>query len=112
MKTFKNSARQGDLLICRIDSFPGGLTAASAVNGQYVLAHSETGHNHVVLERGAQMLIDQTKEFIAYLEISEPSEITHLRDFETHEPIRIEPGKYEIRRQREYMPEGFRRAQD
>lgn len=112
MKTFKTQAAQGDMLIRRIDKLPEGLEKSKSENGLHVLAHSETGHNHVVNERGAQLLIDKTNEFIAYLEVTEPSEIEHLRSYDTHETILVDKGIYEIRRQREYVAEGFRRAQD
>lgn len=103
---------QGDLCIRRIDKLPKGLKAAVAENGDYIVAHSETGHHHVVKERAAQLLIDDTNAFISYLSVKEPCEIEHLRDFDTHEPISLTPGDYEIRRQREYVPEGFRRVED
>jgi hypothetical protein len=112
MKTFKQQAAQGDLLITRIKKLPEGLEKARAENGLHVVAHSETGHNHVVKERSAELLIDKTNAFIAYLNVLEPCEIEHLRSFDTHESIRVEKGFYEIRRQREYTPQGFRRAQD
>lgn len=112
MKTFKTQAAQGDMLIRRIDKLPKGLEKAEPENGVFVLAHSETGHNHVVMERNAQLLIDKTNEFIAYLEVTEPSEIEHLRSYDTHETILVDKGVYEIRRQREYIAEGFRKAQD
>jgi hypothetical protein len=47
-----------------------------------------------------------------FLNVEAPTEITHLRSFDTHETLLVPPGKYEIRRQREYVAEGFRRAQD
>ena len=77
-----------------------------------IVAHSETGHHHIVAESAAQMLIDETNAFIAYLAVAEPTELRHLRPFDTHEPLLLEPGNYEVRRQREYVPEGWRRAQD
>ena len=113
MKTFKNIAAQGDVMFKRIDKLPEGLAHARAENGKFVVAHSETGHNHTVLERSAQLLIDETNEFIAYLKVDEGGAILeHERSFDTHESIKFEPGIYEIRRQREYTPEGYRRAQD
>lgn len=111
-KKFKKQAAQGDLLITRIDKLPKGLELAKAEGDNYVVAHSETGHNHVVKERAADMLIDKTNQFIAYLSVKEPCEIEHLRDFDTHAPIALTPGNYEVRRQREYVPEGFRKAAD
>lgn len=103
---------QGDICIRRVDTIPAGLTVGTAENGRYILAHSETGHHHVVQTRGAQMLIDQTNAFIAYLDVAEPTVLEHLRSFDTHESYLLEPGKYEVRRQREHVPEGWRRAAD
>lgn len=113
MKTVTNlPSFQGDLMIRRIDVLPEGLAPMKADNGSFVMAHSETGHHHVVKERAAQAFIDQTNAFIAYLEVLEPTALEHLRSFDTHEPLALEPGIYEVRRQREYVPEGWRRAAD
>lgn len=111
--TFKKQAAQGDMLITRIEKLPDGLEAAKIERkGYHILTHSETGHHHVVKERAAQMLIDKTNNFIAYLAVKEPCEVEHLRPHDTHAPISLDKGFYEIRRQREYTPEGFRKAQD
>ena len=112
MKTFKNIAAQGDCLIRKIDKLPEGLELAKDDNGKYVVAHSETGHNHVIDKSNAQLLIDKTNEFIAYLVVDNDTPIEHQRSYDTHESIMVEKGVYEIRRQREYTPEGYRKAQD
>lgn len=103
---------QGDLCIRRIACLPNGVKPMAAEGGLYILAHSETGHHHVVLERAAQAFIDETNAFIAYLNVSDSTELQHLRSFDTHAPLLLEPGIYEVRRQREYVPEGWRRAAD
>ena len=109
--TYKPSF-QGDVMIRRIDNVPTTVKLATAENGNWIIAHSETGHHHVVQERSAQLLIDETNAFIAYLCVSEPAVLEHLREFDTHAPYALPPGNYEIRRQREYVPEGWRRAAD
>ena len=38
--------------------------------------------------------------------------LEHLRSFDTHETIKLPVGTFEIRRQREYTPEGWRRVED
>jgi len=111
-RKFKTIAAQGDALLRRVGKLPDGLEPAKAENGLFIIAHSETGHHHVVKERSAQLLIDKTNAFIAYLNVLEPCEVTHLREFDTHEPLALEKGFYEIRRQREHVAEGFRRAAD
>ena len=121
MKTFNKFAAQGDMMLIRIDQLPDGLTEAKAENGAFVLAHSETGHNHIVMERPGVKLftgMDELRSLLegkpfGYLVVEGAAvELEHKRDFDTHESLSIEPGIYEVRRQREYTPEGFRRAAD
>ena len=114
MKTFTNQFAQGDCFGRRIDAIPADAHPVSAENGTYVLAHSETGHNHVIDERPEVKLYqDASDPLKAYLEVlSINVMLEHKRAHDTHEAISIPPGNYEIRRQREYMPEGFRRAAD
>ena len=105
---------QGDLLIIPIEKMPDNVRPAAIVGGQYIVAHSETGHHHVIDWARAEVFEAADDAFIAYLKtIGDGADIEHKRDFHTHETIGLAPNKtYEIRRQREYVPEGFRRAQD
>lgn len=117
MKTFPNMAAQGDLLIRRISEIPQGVKLVEADKGVYVVAHSETGHNHVIEAGSSVELFSDGNPMISYLRVVESCDavetvIKHLRSFDTHEPILIPPGIYEIRRQREYTPEGWRRVED
>ena len=113
MKTFENQAAQGDMLITRVDCLPECVIEAKAENGNYVLAHSETGHNHVVKDQpGVKFYQHANDNFVAYLVVDNTCLVEHMRGFDTHETISFKQGVYEIRRQREYTPEGFRRAQD
>lgn len=117
MKTFIKQAAQGDLLLRRIETLPANATKVKAENGNYIVAHSETGHNHVIAERENVALYTTNDPMISYLEVIEATDATevlleHLRSFDTHETIKINPGIYEIRRQREYTPEGWSRVED
>jgi hypothetical protein len=114
MKTFNNSAAQGDCLLLKIEKLPADVSLVEAENGQFVVAHSETGHNHCVKERPTVKLYASVDQFRGYLEVTgdQPAVLEHHRSFDTHESLEIKPGIYEIRRQREYTPEGFRRAAD
>ena len=111
-KHFTNCAAQGDVFFERIDSLPNGLELSKAELGAHVVAHSETGHHHVIDSMSAQLFIDKTNAFIAYLNVLEPCELKHMRDFDTHEALAFKPGIYRVRRQRESTPEGWQRAQD
>ena len=116
MKTFTKMAAQGDFIIMRINDIPTNVEKVEPENGMYIVAHSETGHNHVMeMERVEAFKPAGVKEVDLYqlfLNVEAPTEINHLRSFDTHETLLVPPGKYEIRRQREYVAEGFRRAQD
>lgn len=117
MKSFKNNAAQGDLMIRRIDNIPAGAKMVNPDKGVFVVAHSETGHNHVIEATPNVSLFTTGDPMVSYLQVVEAADATevlleHLRSFDTHETIAIPPGNYEIRRQREYTPECWRRVED
>lgn len=103
---------QGDLMIRRIDALPKSVKAVDGENNVHILAHSETGHHHVIDAGLADRFIDQMNDFIGYLSVASDAEIRHLRSHDTHETLMLTPGIYEVRQQREYVPEGYRRAAD
>lgn len=116
MKTFTHIAAQGDLLLIRIDKLPPDLTQVMPEGGVIILGHSETGHHHVIDADAAEMYAPTTPLPDSILEcfvtVGKDTALRHLRGFDTHEPIKLTPGVYRVRRQREYVPEGWRRAQD
>lgn len=103
---------QGDMLIIPIANIPTTAKAAKPEGKHFILAHSETGHHHVIERAKAEVYEAADDAFIAYVKALAPADITHQRPHDTHETVQLAPGNYEIRRQREYVPEGFRAAQD
>lgn len=112
MKTFDEIAAQGDVMFKRIDTLPEGLTEQKGENGVHVVAHSETGHNHIIKDTDAKLYANDNEPFVAYLVVDNSAKLEHMRSFDTHETILFKEGVYKITRQREYTPEGYRRAQD
>ena len=112
MNTFNHQAAQGDMLITKIDHLPKNVTPLKLENDVYVLAHSETGHHHVVDPRHVQVYEAANDSFVSYMVVEHPTALKHLRSFDTHAPVSIPAGTYRINRQREYTAEGFRRAAD
>lgn len=116
MKTFTKMAAQGDFIILRINDIPDDVEKFEAENGHYVIAHSETGHNHVMVmdrvEAYKPKNVANADLYELFLNVKSPTEIVHLRSFDTHESLLVDEGNYVIKRQREYTPEGFRRAAD
>lgn len=117
MKTFTKQAAQGDLFLRRIDKLPAGVKPMKSEAGAFIVAHSETGHHHVIKERPGVQVFTTDDPMVSYLQVVKATEATevlleHLRGHDTHETIAIPPGIFELRRQREASPEGWRRVED
>lgn len=116
MRTVKNFAAQGEMYIRRVPEFKDESKASEIENGQFILAHSETGHHHVI-DATKTEVFEQTQNVpegmgILQMIVKEPTTVEHLRSTDTHEPLYLTEGNWEIRLQREYTPEGYRRVAD
>jgi hypothetical protein len=118
MKTIKKTAAQGDVLFRRVDALPSE-AKTSKTGASFVVAHSETGHHHVatVSRGGVAMLYDTPSPLVSFIRVGRGVhvDIVHQRPHDTHETVRLlgdEGAIWEIRRQREHTPEGWRRVQD
>ncbi len=94
--------RQGDIFIESIPTIPTEAEVVPREDGKIVLAYGEvTGHAHVIADRGAELLKVESMEdrFLSIMAAS-GVELRH----EEHAPIKLPPGNYVVRRQREYIP--------
>ena len=98
-------ARQGDLLIERIESIPN--EAKKQKRQRIILAHGEaTGHHHSVEQiDAADWWKTETEQFV---HVKTATEVVH----QEHAPIALPPGKYQVSRQVEYTPEAIRNVAD
>ena len=114
MKTKKLTpftARQGDVLITRIAALPTALKKVPRDNERVILAYGEvTGHSHALAERHCELFTPTAPGgSVTYLEVKKAiAALTH----DEHATIELEPGVYEITRQREYRPEAIRNVAD
>lgn len=103
MKTFKRTAAQGDVYFEKIDELPEGAEKIETKGPELVVAHSETGHHHVMNSAKSDMYRrDKDEDF--YLVVTEEDVLNHKRDFHTHESIQFNPGVYRVTHQREHVP--------
>lgn len=114
MQTITTQGAQGDVLFRRVDQLPKGLTEVDAEKPRKIVAHSETGHHHTV--DGVRMYQgeDPLTCFLV-LEGVEHADVVHHRPWDTHETLRLLGGAgavFQVRRQREYTPQGWRRVED
>ena len=119
IKVFKNICAQGDVLIRRVEKIPASVTHVGPVDGVVIVTHSETGHHHTIaLDRvvgdvpSVEMFQCTDNPLLAWIRVNRPTALEHQRPFDTHAPIMLGPGVYEVRRQREYAPEGWRQVAD
>ena len=109
MKTITTIGAQGDVVFRRVDKLPEGCTKQK----DRIVAHSETGHNHVASTGDYYV----KNGMLSYLVVNGPVQIDHHRDWDTHETVQLYADDkpeivWEIRRQREHTPEGWRRVED
>src|SRR3990167_4168862 len=96
-KAFKRQAAQGDILITRIKQLPKAAHSLKAEAGKFILAHSETGHHHTVVERPGVEFFGTDDPLVSYLRVIDGVEIAleHERSFDTHESLLLKGGTYE-----------------
>lgn len=113
MKKFKNQAAQGDVLIRRVAELPANATPQPDTS-YHIISHSETGHHHsITAPPSVVQLFGSGNPLVSYMRVkSRPVELKHERSFDTHDTLELDEGIYEIRRQKEWAPEGWRRVMD
>ena len=95
----------------KVSKLPAGVKPENDL----VIAHSETGHHHVATGDATRYTSDDP--LLGYLVTKGPVQIEHQRPFDTHETLLLDGGDkpqvvWEIRRQREWAPEGWRQVMD
>jgi hypothetical protein len=114
----KNMAAQGDVLLRRVAAIPQSASERRQPRASpTVVAQSETGHHHVI-ESGDVKLFESPNPLVSYLKLEGPfADVVHRRPYDTHETLRLlseehRPSYFEVRRQREYAPGGWRGVRD
>ena len=113
MITIEDSAAQGDVLFRRISRLPAGVVEQPA-SGRIVVAHSETGHDHAIDDPAVRLYERAVRDpMVCFLSVdAEFAQVVHHRPHDTHAPLRLRHGLWEVRRQREWAPEGFQPARE
>jgi hypothetical protein len=103
--------RQGDVLVERYaGQLPLGLEPIKRESGRVILAHGEvTGHAHAIKRPNAALFRDPKLAAI-FLQVT--GDGPALLEHEEHTTITLEPGDYQVIRQREYHPESIRQVED
>lgn len=114
VQVYETQGGQGDVYFVRVDRVPDGF-AALPRDKPLVLAHSESGHDHVVDPTEA-ILYEGSDPLVAYLVLdSDVANVHHQKTYDYHHTDGLGGGVgavWQVRRQREYDPAGDRRAAD
>ena len=89
------SVTHGELYLLPVDKVPKG---KSSEHNMFVLAHSETGHNHV-LEAKPKTTFTVTEvgdSVERFLSVTEPVKLVHRKTFDVHETRVLAPGDYKV----------------
>lgn len=115
MRTIVDIGFQGDVMFERIRAVPKTATKRER-KGELIIAHSESGHHHVIRALDVECWDDPKNPLVCYLRLgSEAADAEHLRSWDTHETMRLSGPTgtvYVCRHQREMSPQGWRRAAD
>jgi hypothetical protein len=120
MKIVNKCAAQGDVLFRRVTEIPKTAVEQKRT-GDLVVAHSETGHHHSIADKAVTAFAEPGDSLTCYLRMDSGIDavggvdVVHHRAWDTHETIRLlgKPGDvWQVRRQREWTPEGWRRVED
>lgn len=105
---------QGDVYLIPIKAVPENALPIGPEKGRFTITHSESGHDHVIMDRADIRQFSGMDIFRGFLVIEgdEPAELIHLREHHTHAPQFIEPGAWLIQRQAAYTPQGWALARD
>lgn len=128
MNIIESAARQGDVMLVRVDKLPEGVVPAKRDEiGRITLAYGESsGHAHSIRDRhvtafrraGAEDA-DPTGVWggVDYIEVggSGPATLSHeyvSGKMAEHHPISLPPGVYKVELQQEYRPDEIVRVAD
>jgi len=122
MKIARKYIAQGDVLFVKIPRKSLPPTAIEVPrSGALIVAHSETGHHHVIDELTSRHFEVKGSQLVCYLQLGDGTvelggaDVVHQRSWDTHETVRLlgKPGDvWKVHRQRESRPEGWARVQD
>lgn len=91
--------RHGEVALIPVEQIPGG---TKLKKGDYVLAHSETGHHHVLEGRNFEVI--ETEEGRRFVKILLDTNLVHKKEFDKHRTITLPPSTLERYEMVEYNP--------
>jgi hypothetical protein len=99
--TMKNVYRHGEVSLIEVSQAPKGLFKRLK---SFILAHSETGHNHVLEATKAADLEIYERKGEVFVKVNSPVNLVHKKAFDSHRTLEVSPGLYKRYEATEYDP--------
>lgn len=97
----RTAIQHGEALLLPVDSIPTGTTERVTTK---IVAHSETGHHHVVESKTEFETIGDVDKKDLYLRLFEPAKLVHKKTTDKHRTITVPKGDWKILHKSEYDP--------
>jgi hypothetical protein len=97
MSNMSKPIRHGECLLLPVTDEVAGTQHTS-----FIIAHSETGHHHVLESKKPFTISKSDKQFL--IELFEPAKLVHKKTTDKHKTLPVAPGKYKVIYKNEYNP--------
>lgn len=98
MKQF-NGVRHGEVMLIPVKDVPNGRVLKK---GDYILAHSETGHHHVL--EGTGFEITEVENGQLFVKVLKDTNLAHRKEHDKHRTITLPPSLLERYHMVEHNP--------
>lgn len=93
--------QHGEALLFPVDSLPKGDLRTSKAE---IVAHSETGHHHVVVSKKPFEVMGDVEKHDLYIRLFEPAELEHKKTTNKHRTLKVPAGIWKVLHKTEYNP--------
>ncbi len=99
--------RHGEMMLVPVTEKVKG-----AEHNMFIVAHSETGHHHVLESKKPFVVSEEDMQFL--IELFEPAQLVHKKTIDKHKTLPVPAGKYKVIYKTEYNPfeQVIQRVQD
>ncbi|MDE2100922.1 MAG: hypothetical protein KGL39_26990 [Patescibacteria group bacterium] len=93
--------QHGEVILFPVSKLPKGETRQEI---KVVVAHSETGHHHIVISNKPVDVMGDVEKHDLYIRLFEPAKLVHQKTTDKHRTLKVPAGIWKILHKSEYDP--------
>lgn len=97
----RTAIQHGEAMLLPVKSMPKGKTTK---HSKFIVAHSETGHHHMVEADQEFEVMGSLEKQDLYLRLFKPAKLVHKKATEKHKDLVVPAGDWKILHKTEYDP--------